>query len=51
MNKDFNFWNDQKKLTNDLDPSNIYFKEREIWWCHLGANVGQEQDGKGVRFV
>lgn len=27
-----------------------YFKEREIWWCSLGKNIGYEQDGKNERF-
>ncbi len=29
----------------------IYFKEREIWWCHLGINIGHEQNGKGQNFL
>jgi len=28
----------------------IYFKEREIWWTSLGANIGFEQDGKNCNF-
>ncbi len=28
----------------------IYFNEREIWWAHLGVNVGYEQDGKNDNF-
>ncbi|MFC1720797.1 type II toxin-antitoxin system PemK/MazF family toxin [Patescibacteria group bacterium] len=27
-----------------------YFKEREIWWASLGANIGYEQDGKNEKF-
>ena len=27
------------------------FKECEIWWCSLGANIGDEQDGKGRSFA
>jgi len=27
------------------------FKEREVWWCSLGANVGDEEDGKGEKFI
>lgn len=26
------------------------FKEREVWWCSLGANIGDEQDGKHALF-
>jgi mRNA interferase MazF len=51
MQKDFDMWNNQKKLTDSFDSSNTYFKERDIWWCYVGANVGQEQDGKGERFM
>ena len=28
----------------------LYFKEREIWWTSLGANIGFEQDGKNRNF-
>lgn len=50
MNKDFDKWNGQKKARdkNDID---IYFYEREIWWCAIGVNVGFEQDGKGEQFA
>lgn len=27
------------------------FREREVWWCSLGVNVGDEQDGKGQSFT
>ncbi|MDP2947866.1 MAG: type II toxin-antitoxin system PemK/MazF family toxin [Nanoarchaeota archaeon] len=27
------------------------FYEREIWYCHLGENVGFEQDGKGDDYL
>ncbi|HBM45364.1 MAG: 2,4-dihydroxyhept-2-ene-1,7-dioic acid aldolase [Parcubacteria group bacterium GW2011_GWF2_38_76] len=26
------------------------FREREIWWCSLGENIGFEQDGKNEKF-
>ncbi len=28
-----------------------YFHEREVWYCHLGENIGFEQDGKGLSFM
>lgn len=28
----------------------VFFKEREIWWCSLGKNIGFEQDGKNELF-
>jgi mRNA-degrading endonuclease toxin of MazEF toxin-antitoxin module len=45
MEKDFNQWNIlKKKLT---DKKNIpAFRQREIWWCHLGVNIGDEENGK-----
>ena len=33
-------------LTNRI----IYFREKEIWWASLGANIGFEQDGKHSNF-
>lgn len=51
MQKDFDRWNTIKRIVNTLDPSFLFFSEREIWWCHLGANIGQEQDGKGNNFM
>ena len=49
MNKDFNSWN---KLKQNIDKQNHvpFFKEREIWWCSIGANVGHEQNGKNDKF-
>ena len=48
MNKDFDNWNIlKKKLDDNINyPS---FKEREIWWCHTGVNIGDEECGKGVK--
>lgn len=30
--------------------SDVYFYDREVWWCALGANVGFDQDGKNDNF-
>ena len=45
MQKDFNNWNilKQELDANDRLPS---FKQREIWWCHIGLNIGDEENGK-----
>ena len=51
MSKNFKKWNDVKEKVNNLDPTKHYFKEREIWWCYCGENVGFEQDGKGDLFL
>ncbi|MBI5003667.1 type II toxin-antitoxin system PemK/MazF family toxin [Candidatus Kaiserbacteria bacterium] len=49
MEKDFDRWNDTKK---DIHASmhEVYFYEREVWWVHLGVNIGFEQDGTGEVF-
>jgi len=35
-------WNKQSK---------IVFKQRDIWWCSLGVNLGEEMFGKGKKFT
>lgn len=48
MHKDFDRWNGKKKSIHArYDTGKLYFKEREVWWCSFGVNVGFEQDGKG----
>lgn len=47
--KYFDEWNDIKKNIEKINRK-IYVKEREIWWNHLGCNIGHEQDGKGTFF-
>jgi len=49
MQKDFDGWIIQKKKAHHAHERPM-FKEREVWWCSLGANVGDEQDGKGRSF-
>lgn len=44
--KDFDTWNKQKKTTHEQNE-NKWCRERDIWWCVLGTNIGYEQDGKG----
>ena len=46
MAKDFDRWNKKKKAL-DAKAEPLYFHEGEIWWVHLGVNVGYEIDGKG----
>jgi mRNA interferase MazF len=45
----FNSWNEDKKYIQEKNRP-IYFREAEIWWCKLGINLGDEQDGKGNNF-
>jgi len=46
MVKDFDSWNNNKKLIHNIGESKLYH-EREVWWCSLGVNIGFEQDGTG----
>ena len=43
--KDFTEWHQLKTELQQRNPPP--FREREIWWCHLGMNVKHESDGKG----
>ncbi|PWT81343.1 MAG: hypothetical protein C5B44_03980 [Acidobacteria bacterium] len=49
MEKEFDPWNEQKKLLHNTDGSAL-FHEREVWWCALGVNIGFEQDGGNKNF-
>ncbi len=51
MQKDFDSWNKIKKGVNEqILPKEFFFREREIWWCSLGVNIGIETDGKSDLF-
>jgi len=45
MKKDFDKWNIEKKKIQEENFLDVFFHEREIWWCSLGLNIGYEQDG------
>ena len=47
--KDFVNWIQYKIVLNSQLRS-INFKEREIWWCSMGINLGSEQDGKNEKY-
>ncbi|MFA6047915.1 MAG: type II toxin-antitoxin system PemK/MazF family toxin [Parcubacteria group bacterium] len=49
MKKDFVKWQLEKEIINSRNRE-IYFRERQIWWCSIGLNIGYEQDGKNERF-
>lgn len=38
------------KIRIHLSEKDIYFREGEMWWASLGANIGHEQDGKNETF-
>jgi len=48
--KDFDLWSKKKKSINSRSHLPV-IKEREIWWCSLGCNIGSEEDGKHENFL
>jgi mRNA interferase MazF len=49
MNNYFFIWS---KIKGDLDKRCIIsFKERDVFLCHLGLNIGSEQNGSGKSFL
>ncbi len=47
---DYNAWNHKKQDISFSRPARVFFREREIWWCSIGLNVGCEENGKGELF-
>ena len=47
MHKDFDRWNEHKKAINAITAPRVFIHERELWFAHLGTNIGFEQDGRG----
>ncbi|MCE9517767.1 type II toxin-antitoxin system PemK/MazF family toxin [Candidatus Nomurabacteria bacterium] len=50
MHKDFDEWNVLKKDIHTIFNHRFY-RERQIWWCSVGRNVGFEENGKGDQFI
>lgn len=48
--KDFDNWNNRKKKIDNIDIVDLSIKEGEIWWCSLGLNIGDEENGKHQNF-
>lgn len=47
--KDYDTWNEKKKLIQAREFQR-FVHEREIWWCSIGLNVDDEEDGKNDQF-
>lgn len=43
-------WAKLKVRIHISEDAPVYFKEKDIWWVSLGANVGHEEDGKNENF-
>lgn len=50
VKKDFQKWHEKKTHIENNRPR-VFFKEREIWLCYVGENIGFEQDGRGDEFL
>jgi mRNA interferase MazF len=50
MQKDYDRWNKEKKSLETIGHGSLSFHEREVWWCSIGINLGDEQDGKNELF-
>jgi mRNA interferase MazF len=48
--KNFNEWNEKKRLINSFEKVPI-FQVGQIWWAQIGLNVATEIDGKGADFL
>lgn len=46
----FDKWNDTKKKVH-LKKTRINFRQGEIWFVHIGQNIGYEVFGKGENFL
>lgn len=50
-NKDYSVWTPLKRSLHNTEEARLFFHEREIWYCHIGENIGFEQDGRGEEFL
>jgi len=48
--KNFDEWNNTKKLLEKNIENFLQINEKEIWWSSLGVNLGDEEDGKNSNF-
>lgn len=51
MKKDFDQWNEKKKLIDCKEEERLFFKQGEVWWVSFGLNIGFEINGKGVEYT
>ncbi len=50
MENEFNNWS-IKKQKIDIKKTTPYIKERDIYWCSIGINIGDEENGKSELFA
>jgi len=50
MKNNYFHWHELKSSLSD-QKKDVFFRERDVWFCHLGFNLGSEQNGIGKNFV
>lgn len=49
--KDFEGWIKVKQKIHAAQREHLpIFNERQVWWCSIGVNVGDEEDGKNALY-
>jgi len=43
---EFQSWHKLHQSLEKRDVSSLFFKEKEVWFCSIGKNIGSEQNGK-----
>ncbi|MDR1088270.1 MAG: type II toxin-antitoxin system PemK/MazF family toxin [Coriobacteriales bacterium] len=51
MQKDYREWMPVKAEIHNNAARPQMFKESDVWLCHIGDNVGFEEDGKGRNYL
>jgi mRNA-degrading endonuclease toxin of MazEF toxin-antitoxin module len=51
VEKNYEAWTPLKQTINNSGEPRLFFHERQVWYCHLGENIGFEQDGRGDQFL
>ena len=49
--KNFQDWFSLKPKLDNNNHKPPFVSERDIWWCHLGENIGTEISGKSKKFT
>jgi mRNA interferase MazF len=49
--KDYQQWMPVKAKVHNEAARPQMFKESDVWLCHVGDNVGFEEDGKGQKYL
>lgn len=42
-------WHNTKGFVDNR--KSVFFKERQVWFCYLGNNIGYEQNGSGKDYL